>query len=50
MGKKAKIYTVLYDEDLDELISIVNRFLREGWKCQGSVTQGANNYMQSMVK
>ena len=47
---RKKKYTVLTDEDIYKLILEVNVRIKEGWKCQGGIAQGANEYLQAMVK
>jgi hypothetical protein len=49
-GKKSKEYQVTKGETLLALTALVKVLMDEGWKCQGGVAQGANYYLQAMVK
>ena len=48
--KKAKQYLVLSAEEIEALEVEVEKHLADGWKCQGGIAQGANEYLQAMVK
>ena len=49
-SKKQKHYIVVTAEDLGLLEEQVELFMKSGYRCQGGIAQGANFYLQAMVK
>ena len=49
-SKKQKHYIVVSEEDLRLLEGQIELLMKSGWKCQGGIAQGANFYLQAMVK
>ena len=48
-------YIVLKDSGIEELISLVNQFIADGWKPVGGISTGdimgsSNYYLQAMIK
>jgi len=49
-SKKQKHYIAVTAEDLGLLEEQVELFMKSGYRCQGGIAQGANYYLQAMVK
>ena len=47
---KKRTYKVVAAETIEELTEMVNEMLSGGWKCQGGIAQGANEFLQAMRK
>lgn len=43
-------YTIAYNEDIEELIAVVNHYLENNWKLQGSVYIYDRCYYQALYK